>query len=166
MQTSENVFAITGAIRVMLIFYFIPWPSTSCSDTRCYFSAGPARRFCHKRCHRGDADLLSQFRGPPPYAPKPGGFFLQASEKVFAITGATGVMLICYLIPVALHLMLRNQEKRGKYIDTTGRRYLRHHKRTSTINGQKRAVIIRMSQVLSVQSRVGVKGGREGQPPA
>lgn len=35
---------------------------------------------------------------------------VQASEKVFAITGATGVMLICYLIPVALHLMLRQQE--------------------------------------------------------
>ena len=34
---------------------------------------------------------------------------LQASEKVFAITGATGVMLICYLIPVVLHLMLRAQ---------------------------------------------------------
>lgn len=34
---------------------------------------------------------------------------LQASEKIFAITGATAVMLICYLIPVALHLMLRSQ---------------------------------------------------------
>lgn len=34
---------------------------------------------------------------------------LQASEKVFAITGATGVMLICYLIPVALHLMARHK---------------------------------------------------------
>lgn len=34
---------------------------------------------------------------------------LQASEKIFAVTGATAVMLICYLIPVALHLILRSQ---------------------------------------------------------
>lgn len=38
----------------------------------------------------------------------------QASEKIFAITGATAVMLICYLIPVALHLMLREQIGRGE----------------------------------------------------
>lgn len=37
----------------------------------------------------------------------------QASEKVFAITGASGVMLICYFIPVALHLMLRSQERQS-----------------------------------------------------
>lgn len=45
----------------------------------------------------------------------------QASEKVFAITGATGVMLICYLIPVALHLMARQQElDLGKSSDISG----------------------------------------------
>lgn len=39
---------------------------------------------------------------------------MQASEKVFAITGASGVMLICYLIPVALHLMARQQELKSE----------------------------------------------------
>lgn len=32
------------------------------------------------------------------------------SEKIFAITGATAVCIVCYVIPVALHLKLRASE--------------------------------------------------------
>lgn len=35
--------------------------------------------------------------------------FPDAAEKIFAITGATAVAAVCYLIPVALHLMQRRQ---------------------------------------------------------
>jgi amino acid permease len=35
--------------------------------------------------------------------------FPNAAEKIFAITGATAVAAVCYLIPVALHLMQRRQ---------------------------------------------------------
>ncbi len=35
--------------------------------------------------------------------------FPDYAEKIFAITGATAVAAVCYLIPVALHLMLRRQ---------------------------------------------------------
>ena len=70
----------------------------------------------------------------------------QASEKIFAITGATAVSpllpdcmvysendtvvtdedvqvcIICYVLPVALHLMLLYQETRGEEGELTGGR--------------------------------------------
>ena len=33
------------------------------------------------------------------------------AEKIFAITGATAVCIVCYVIPVGLHLKLRSLEK-------------------------------------------------------
>ncbi len=33
------------------------------------------------------------------------------AEKIFAITGATAVCIVCYVIPVSLHLKLRSIEK-------------------------------------------------------
>lgn len=35
----------------------------------------------------------------------------QYSEKIFAITGATAVCLVCYVIPVAIHLKLRARSR-------------------------------------------------------
>ena len=35
------------------------------------------------------------------------------AEKIFAITGATAVCIVCYVIPVGLHLKMRANEKLG-----------------------------------------------------
>ena len=35
------------------------------------------------------------------------------AEKIFAITGATAVCIVCYVIPVGLHLKLRSNKKLG-----------------------------------------------------
>ena len=35
------------------------------------------------------------------------------AEKIFAITGATAVCIVCYVIPVGLHLKMRANEKHG-----------------------------------------------------
>ena len=32
--------------------------------------------------------------------------FPTASEKIFSITGATGVLVVCYVVPVLVHLLL------------------------------------------------------------
>lgn len=37
--------------------------------------------------------------------------FPTGAEKIFAVTGATAVALVCYFLPVALHLMLRHNQK-------------------------------------------------------
>lgn len=38
------------------------------------------------------------------------------AEKIFAITGATAVCIVCYVIPVGLHLKMRANEKLGSPI--------------------------------------------------
>lgn len=40
--------------------------------------------------------------------------FPTAAEKIYAITGATAVTLVCYFLPVALHLKLRSQQKQSE----------------------------------------------------
>lgn len=37
--------------------------------------------------------------------------FPSASEKIFAVTGATAVCLVCYLLPVVIHLLLYVQSR-------------------------------------------------------
>lgn len=36
------------------------------------------------------------------------------AEKVFAIVGATGVCVVCYVLPVAIHLKLLAVRRRGR----------------------------------------------------
>lgn len=38
------------------------------------------------------------------------------AEKIFAVTGATAVCIVCYVIPVGLHLKMRANEKLGSPI--------------------------------------------------
>lgn len=38
------------------------------------------------------------------------------AEKIFAITGATAVCIVCYVIPVGLHFKMRANEKLGSPI--------------------------------------------------
>jgi hypothetical protein len=39
--------------------------------------------------------------------------FPTAAEQMFAITGATGVALVCYILPVGIHLRMRSLQQRG-----------------------------------------------------
>ena len=39
--------------------------------------------------------------------------FPTASEKIFSITGATGVLLVCYVVPVVIHLLLLGRRTEG-----------------------------------------------------
>ena len=43
--------------------------------------------------------------------------FPSASEKIFAVTGATAVCLVCYLLPVIIHLLLYCSDRCGPYVD-------------------------------------------------
>ena len=37
--------------------------------------------------------------------------FPSAAEKIFAVTGATAVCLVCYLLPVIIHLLLYARDR-------------------------------------------------------